>query len=127
MGNAPGIGLLPVDADHARLVQAGYADVDDDGVVCTGIGLAGGVLPVADGDGQRLAGWGFAVQAGRHGNLPGGVDGEGVGAGESAGQGGAVGGGIGVGDFPATRETANISEIPDGARLCQAFIAGSPP
>ena len=30
--------------------------------------------------------------------------------------------GIGVRDFHTTRETANISEILDGARVCQAFI-----
>ena len=31
--------------------------------------------------------------------------------------------GIGVRDFHTTRETANLSEIFDGARVCQAFVA----
>ena len=32
--------------------------------------------------------------------------------------------GIGVRDFHTTRETANISEILDGARVCQMFVGG---
>ena len=33
--------------------------------------------------------------------------------------------GIGVRDFHTTRETARISEIMDGARVCQAYLSGS--
>ena len=33
--------------------------------------------------------------------------------------------GIGVRDFHTTRETANLSELFDAARVCQAFIAGA--